>query len=422
MSKLEVDKITPQSGTTLTIGDSGDTIVIDSTSVSGAKLAAPTLVGSASSAGSILFKEDTDNGTNAVTLIGPAATADVTLTLPAATDTVVGRQTTDTLTNKTINASQLVDGSIATGKLADDAVTYAKMQDTSTANRVLGAASAGTISEVQIATDMIADDAVTADKLANSINSAITANTAKVTNATHSGEVTGATALTIADNIVDEANLKVSNSAVNGYVLSAQSGNTGGLTWVEAGGGDYVKLASQTVNVSDTSVSGVSFDGIFDDTTYASYYFVATGYRATATNNHLMFRWRRSNSDVTASQVNMVSVNNGFANNASGGENYNPATGYGGRFEPAIRFSSYAVTTTSSSFTGNYNGIISNTTSTDFYKNISFNCFNHDGSYMVTASGAGVLKETTAVNGCSFYADNSGSIKDLTLAIYGIKK
>ena len=165
MSKLEVDKITPQSGTTLTIGDSGDTIVIDSTSVSGAKLAAPTLVGSSSSAGSILFKEDTDNGTNSVTLKGPAATADVTLTLPAATDTVVGRQTTDTLTNKTINASQLVDASIATGKLADDAVTYAKMQDTSTANRVLGAASAGTISEVQIATDMIVDANVTTAKI-----------------------------------------------------------------------------------------------------------------------------------------------------------------------------------------------------------------------------------------------------------------
>ena len=82
-----------------------------------------------------------------------------------------------------------------------------------------------------IATAKIADDAVTTDKLANSINSAITANTAKTSNATHTGEVTGATALTIADDVVDEANLKISNSPTNGYFLSAQSGNTGGLTW-----------------------------------------------------------------------------------------------------------------------------------------------------------------------------------------------
>ena len=66
-------------------------------------LTAPILTGSASSAGSILFKEDTDNGTNAVTLIGPASTADVTVTLPAATDTLVGKATTDTLTNKTFD-------------------------------------------------------------------------------------------------------------------------------------------------------------------------------------------------------------------------------------------------------------------------------------------------------------------------------
>jgi hypothetical protein len=39
------------------------------------------------------------------------------------------------------------------------------MQDTSTANRVLGAASAGTISEVQIATDMIVDANVTTAKI-----------------------------------------------------------------------------------------------------------------------------------------------------------------------------------------------------------------------------------------------------------------
>ena len=79
-------------------------------------ITAPVLTGSSSAAGSILFKEDTDNGTNAVTLIGPAATADVTVTLPAATDTLVGKATTDTLTNKSIDAAQLT-GTVANARL-----------------------------------------------------------------------------------------------------------------------------------------------------------------------------------------------------------------------------------------------------------------------------------------------------------------
>ena len=105
-----------------------------------------------------------------------------------------------------------------TGALADGTVTTAKLADSN------------------VTTAKIADDAVTDAKIANSINTAIAANTAKTTNATHTGEVTGSTALTIADNVVDEANLKISNSPTNGYFLSAQSGNTGGLTWAEASG------------------------------------------------------------------------------------------------------------------------------------------------------------------------------------------
>jgi len=48
----------------------------------------------ATSAGFAEFFEDSDNGTNKVTLIGPASTADVTLTLPAETGTVLSTGTT----------------------------------------------------------------------------------------------------------------------------------------------------------------------------------------------------------------------------------------------------------------------------------------------------------------------------------------
>jgi hypothetical protein len=57
----------------------------------------------ATTAGKVEFLEGTDNGTNKATLIGPASTADVTITLPAATDTLVGKATTDTFTNKSID-------------------------------------------------------------------------------------------------------------------------------------------------------------------------------------------------------------------------------------------------------------------------------------------------------------------------------
>jgi hypothetical protein len=79
-------------------------------------------------------------------------------------------------------------------------------------------------------------------------------------NATHTGEVTGSGALTIADNIVDEANLKVSNSPTNGYFLSAQSGDTGGLTWAEAAAGaSFAAAASGSISNGDKVV--INTDG-----------------------------------------------------------------------------------------------------------------------------------------------------------------
>lgn len=80
------------------------------------------IAASGSTAGGMTFAEDTDNGTNIATLLGPASTADVTITLPAATDTLVGRATTDTLTNKTLTSPTLVTpilGTPASGTLTN---------------------------------------------------------------------------------------------------------------------------------------------------------------------------------------------------------------------------------------------------------------------------------------------------------------
>ena len=68
----------------------------------------------ATSAGFAEFFEDSDNGTNKVTLIGPASTADVTLTLPAETGTVLSTGTTANtlITGQTsITSGDVVSGS-----------------------------------------------------------------------------------------------------------------------------------------------------------------------------------------------------------------------------------------------------------------------------------------------------------------------
>ena len=74
-------------------------------------LTAPILTGSSSSAGSIIFKEDTDNGTNSATLKGPASTADVTITLPAETGTVL--TTASSIANSNLANSTVTIGSSA---------------------------------------------------------------------------------------------------------------------------------------------------------------------------------------------------------------------------------------------------------------------------------------------------------------------
>ena len=87
----------------------------------------------------------------------------------AAFDTRLATKDTDNLTQGSTNLYNQTHTGDVTGAtaltIASDAVTYDKMQDLVTANRVLGGTAAGTIAEVQIATDMISNGAVTSAKV-----------------------------------------------------------------------------------------------------------------------------------------------------------------------------------------------------------------------------------------------------------------
>ena len=110
----------------------------------------------------------------------------------------------------------------------------------------------GEPSDDSVSTAKIQDDAVTAAKLANSINTEIAANTAKVTNATHTGDVTGATALTIANDAVDIAMLSATGTA------SATTFLRGDNAWAAPAGGTLVNVVQTQDYTGAINVDGVT--------------------------------------------------------------------------------------------------------------------------------------------------------------------
>ena len=181
-----------------------------------------------------------------------------------------------------VTTAKILDANVTTNKIANDAVTADKLADSINAAIATNTAKTGnathtgdvtgatslSIADGAVVTDRIADDAVTTDKLANSINSAITANTAKVTNATHTGEVTGATALTIANNAVTTAKIaddaittaKIANDAVTGAKiadLTITGSNIANNTITHAQIGENAVTISEISDAELTTLAGM---------------------------------------------------------------------------------------------------------------------------------------------------------------------
>jgi len=148
--------------------------------------------------------------------------------------------------DNSITAAKIVDGVITAADIGANAVGNSEMADDAVGIAELSAT--GTASNT---TFLRGDNSWVVPTDTNTV----------YTHPNHSGEVTSSAdgATVIADNIVDEANLKISNTPTNGYVLTAQSGNTGGLTWAEMTGGgpslgtdSIIRTNAQTISENIT--------------------------------------------------------------------------------------------------------------------------------------------------------------------------
>ena len=129
----------------------------------------------------IVFEGATDND-HETTLTVADPTADRTITLPNVTGTVVTTGDTGSITvgmmgSNSVDSDELVNGSIDTDHIADDQVTYAKIQNVSATDRILGrdSSGAGIIEEIAPAalrTMINVEDGATADQTGAEIKTA----------------------------------------------------------------------------------------------------------------------------------------------------------------------------------------------------------------------------------------------------------
>lgn len=165
-----------------------------------------------------------------------------------------------------VNTSELVDNAVTTAKITSDAVTYDKIQDIGTANRVLGGASTGTVGEVQVV-----------DAMTNFVSTSSAAGL----QIKGDGSSDGYLQLNCSQNSHGIKLKSPAHSAGASYTLTfpttdgnssqfLQTNGSGVLTWADAGGDNtpafFVSKTDGNQTLSDSSATKITFNTELYDT------------------------------------------------------------------------------------------------------------------------------------------------------------
>jgi len=222
------------------------------------------------------FMLNPDGGTtNTRTMLSTSQTVDRTLTLPDATDTLVGKATTDTFTNKSISGSTNTLSNIGNASLTNSAITI-----NGTSTSLGGSISVGTVTSVTGTAPVVssggATPAISMAAATTSVNGYLTSTDWTTFNNKGSGTVTSVAAITLGTTGTDLSSTVATGTTtpvITLQVPTASASNRGALSstdWSTFNGkqatlvsGTNIKTVSGTtlLGSGDLGVIGATYGG-----------------------------------------------------------------------------------------------------------------------------------------------------------------